>query len=56
MWYLIFVPSLAGLAALLGLFGMLRRGATPWTHTFALVLLLWPIAPLLGILSLGKFL
>jgi hypothetical protein len=56
LWYLVFVPSLAALAAILGLFGMLRRGASPWTHMFSLVLLLWPIAPLVCILSLGKFL
>jgi hypothetical protein len=55
LWYLIFVPSLAVLAAILGVLGMLGRGASPWTHTFGLVLLLWPIAPLLCILSLGKF-
>jgi hypothetical protein len=55
LWYLIFVPSMAGLALLLSLVSLVRRGAVPWTHTFGLVLLLWPIAPLLGILSLGKF-
>jgi hypothetical protein len=55
LWYLVFVPSMAALAAVLAIFGFLRRGVTPWTHTFGLVLLLWPIAPLVGILSLGKF-
>jgi hypothetical protein len=55
LWYLIFVPSMAVLAAVLGIVGMVRRAAVPWTHTFAFVLLLWPIAPLLGIISLGKF-
>jgi hypothetical protein len=55
LWYLIFVPSMAALAALLGLVAMVRRAAVPWTHTFGFVLLLWPIAPLLGIISLGKF-
>ncbi|HWG47585.1 MAG TPA: hypothetical protein VN688_32780 [Gemmataceae bacterium] len=55
LWYLIFVPSMAALAALLGIVGMVRRVAVPWTHTFGFVLLLWPIAPLLGIISLGKF-
>ncbi len=56
LWYLIFVPSMAALAVVLGVVGMVRRGSAPWTHTFGLVLLVWPIAPLLGILSLGKFL
>jgi hypothetical protein len=55
LWYLIFVPSMAALAAFLGVVGVVRRSAVPWTHTLGLVLLLWPIAPLVGILSLGKF-
>lgn len=55
LWYLVFVPSMAVLAAVLGIFGLVRRGVTPWTHTFGLVLLVWPLAPLMAILSLGKF-
>jgi hypothetical protein len=55
LWYLIFVPSMAALAAVLGIAGLVRRAAVPWTHTFGMVLLLWPAAPLLGILSLAKF-
>jgi len=55
LWYLIFVPSMALLATLLGVVALVRRAAVPWTHTFSFVLLLWPIAPLVGILSLGKF-
>ena len=53
--YLIFVPSMAALAGRLGVVGLVRRAAVPWTHTFAIVLLLWPAAPLLGIFSLAKF-
>jgi hypothetical protein len=56
LWYLIFVPSMAALAVVLGILGLVRRGPAPWTHTFGLVLLTWPIAPLLGIVSFGKFL
>jgi hypothetical protein len=55
LWYLIFVPSMAALAAVLGIVGMVRRAAVPWTHTFGMVLLLWPAGPLLGVLSLAKF-
>jgi hypothetical protein len=55
LWYLIFVPSLGLLALVLGILGSLHRGSAPWTHTFGLVLLAWPIAPLLAILSLGEF-
>ncbi|HEY7309437.1 MAG TPA: hypothetical protein VH643_08780 [Gemmataceae bacterium] len=55
LWYLIFVPSMAVLAAVLGIVGIVRRAAVPWTHTFGMVLLVWPAAPLLGIFSLAKF-
>ena len=55
LWYLIFVPSMGALAAVLGIVGMVRRAAVPWTHTFGMVLLVWPAAPLLGIFSLAKF-
>jgi hypothetical protein len=55
LWYLIFVPSMAVLAAVLGILGLVRRTAVPWTHTFGLVLLVWPAAPLLGVVSLAKF-
>jgi hypothetical protein len=39
----------------LGIVGIVRRAAVPWTHTFGMVLLVWPAAPLLGIFSLAKF-
>jgi hypothetical protein len=55
LWYLIFVPSAAFLAAVLGVAGLVRRGPSPWTHSFGLVLLLWPAAPLAAVLSMGKF-
>jgi hypothetical protein len=54
IWYLILVPSMAVLALLLGLVGLVRRTPPPWTHTFGIVLLLWPVGPLLGIVTLGK--
>jgi hypothetical protein len=53
LWYYIFAPVLAGLAVLLGLAGLFRRGPAPWTHTFGIALLLWPVVPLAGILALG---
>jgi hypothetical protein len=55
LWYLVFAPSMALLAAVLGVIGMARRETVPWTHTFGFVLLVWPAAPLLAILSLAKF-
>jgi hypothetical protein len=53
LWYYIFAPVMAGLAVLLGLAGLLRRGQAPWTHTFGIALILWPVVPLAGILALG---
>ncbi len=53
LWYYIFAPVMAGLAVLLGLGGLLRRGQAPWTHTFGIALILWPVVPLAGILALG---
>jgi hypothetical protein len=53
LWYYIFAPSIAALALLLGLAGIVRRGPPPWTHTFGIALVLWPVAPLAGIVALG---
>jgi hypothetical protein len=53
LWYYIFAPSMAALAVVLGLGGMFRRGAAPWTHSFGTALVLWPAAPLAGIVALG---
>lgn len=55
LWYLIFVPSLGGLALLFALISAFSKDPLPWTHTFSLALVSWPIFPLAGILSLGKF-
>jgi hypothetical protein len=54
LWYIILVPSMAALGLILALVGMIRRVPPPWTHSFGLVLLLWPVGPLLGIVTLGK--
>jgi hypothetical protein len=53
LWYYIFAPVMAGLAVLLGVGGLLRRGPAPWTHSFGIALMLWPVVPLAGILALG---
>jgi hypothetical protein len=55
LWYVLFVPSMAVLAVVLGVAGLLRRGPAPWTHSFAVALIVWPVAPLAGILALGRF-
>jgi hypothetical protein len=53
LWYYVFAPSMAVLAVVLGLAGVVRRGPPPWTHSFGVALVLWPVAPLAGILALG---
>lgn len=55
LWYVILAPSMAVLGLCLALAALFRREPLPWTHTFGLVLLLWPVGPLLGIVTLGKF-
>lgn len=55
LWYVILAPSMGVVAALLLLLGAMRRTALPWTHSFSLVLALWPVLPLAVVLSLGKF-
>ena len=39
---------------ILAVYGLVRRTPPPWTHTFGIALLLWPVGPLLGIVTLGK--
>jgi hypothetical protein len=55
LWYVVFVPSMGALAVVITLAGLLRRVPPPWTHSLGLGLVLWPVAPLAGILTLGHF-
>ena len=55
LWYVILVPSMAALAVVLRLLSMFSRQAAPWTHSFGLVLLAWPVLPLAGILTTANF-
>jgi hypothetical protein len=54
-WYMIFVPPMALLALAMTLKGLFRRSPPPWTHSLGLTLILWQVAPLAGILALGRF-
>jgi hypothetical protein len=51
--YGIVMLAMGGIAVLLFLTGLLARWATPWTHTFALALLVWPALPLAFLVHLG---
>lgn len=54
IWHLGFGMAMALLALLLIGYGLIRRRPMPWTHGLGLVLVLWPILPLIGILALTK--
>jgi hypothetical protein len=48
IWTIIIVPTLAIIAVVIGLVGLVARWQQTWTHTFGLVLLIWPAIPLIG--------
>jgi hypothetical protein len=54
VWYLGFGAALAATAVLLALFSLVRRAPMPWTHVLGLVLMVWPLPPLVGIVLLAK--
>jgi hypothetical protein len=54
LWYAVLVPSLAVVAVVLALAGLSARVPPPWTHHLGLALVIWPVLPLAGLLTLGK--
>jgi hypothetical protein len=44
--YLIFVLSMAVIAAIVLLVDLIARWPQPWTHQFGIVLMIWPLIPL----------
>jgi hypothetical protein len=50
IWTIIAGAAMALIALVIGLIGVLARWKQPWTHTFGLVLLIWPMFPLAGLL------
>ena len=55
LWYVILVPSMAAVAVVLRFLSLFSRQAAPWTHSFGLALLVWPVLPLAGILTAATF-
>ncbi len=54
-WYLVVEPLVALAALLLGLLAAVRRTPVPWTHSFGVVLLIWPVLPaFLALIVLGR--
>jgi hypothetical protein len=54
VWFFAVVPVMALLALFLWLVDLIARWRQPWTHTFSLVLALWPLAPLGAVLPWGR--
>jgi hypothetical protein len=55
IWYVILIPSMAVIAVVIALFGAFSREPPPWTNNLGLVLIIWPVLPLLGILAVAKW-
>lgn len=55
LWYVVVVPSMSVTALVVSLFGLMTRAAPPWTHSLALVLIIWPVLPLAAVLALTRF-
>src|SRR5262249_45706156 len=54
IWTIILTPTLAGFGLVIGLTSLIARWRQPWTHTFGLVLVIWPVIPLAGLLLWAK--
>jgi hypothetical protein len=54
VWFFAVVPVIALLAIFLWLVDLIARWKQPWTHTFSLVLAIWPLVPLGAVLPWGK--
>ena len=54
IYYMIVAPSMGALAAVFAVGGLVSRGQAPWTNSFSLALVTWPVLPLAGIFTLGK--
>lgn len=54
LWYVIFVPSLAGLALLFYLVSMVSRTPLPWTHACSIAMMIWPALPLVAVYTFGQ--
>jgi hypothetical protein len=51
VWTIIVLPTLAAIALVIGLITLFSGPKQPWTHTFGLVLMIWPLLPLAGLLA-----
>jgi hypothetical protein len=49
IWTVLVLPSMALIAFIIGLVSLIARWKQTWTHTFGLVLILWPVFPMAGL-------
>ena len=52
--YLVVMPSMAAIAVVLLLLGLMTRWQQPWTHNFGLVLIAWSAAPAAVVIAFTK--
>jgi len=52
--YVVVMPSMAAVAFVLILLGLIGRWQQPWTHTFGLVLIVWPVLPVAAVVTFTK--
>jgi hypothetical protein len=55
LWYVFLVPSMAALAVVVRVLSLFSRRPAPWTHSFGLALLVWPVPPLVAIVAVARF-
>jgi hypothetical protein len=55
IWYVVVIPSMALVALIVALLGVVGSAHKPWTHNLGVALVVWPVVPLAGILALGDF-
>jgi hypothetical protein len=51
VWYFVVGPAMALIALVILIANLVGRWQQPWTHTFALVLMVWPVLPLAAVLA-----
>jgi hypothetical protein len=49
IWTILVLPSMAFIAVVIGLISLVAGWKQTWTHTFGLVLIIWPVVPMAGL-------
>jgi hypothetical protein len=54
VWIILLLPSMALIALIIGLVNLIAQWKQTWTHTFGLVLIIWPVLPLAALMVWTK--